>query len=234
MIATGIIPESKTGRLSKSFSCHSHGAPESTSLLKTRLTPLRQIVVVLRHHPKTPPIRRLSLFKFCRASRLFILAHTGLGWGKYTVTVTVTVSRKLQRPASRQADSAEDGLPLPHWLSVFWSKPTASTRLKPFHYLPSPSLPQILLCVLHVFLYVCVCSLTTSVLFVFVFTCAVCPCVYFPMTLSCILCSYNCTACFSLGTMIHSSFWFSLFAGHRLCFLITYSSCAWAVLRLLK
>ncbi len=53
------------------------------------------------------------------------------------------------------------------------------------------------------------------------FTCALCPCVCFPMSLSCILCSYNCMALF---LSIHSSVWYSSFFGHRLCFLISYSS----------
>ena len=40
------------------------------------------------------------------------------------------------------------------------------------------------------------------------------------MSLSCILCSYNGTALF---LSIHISFWYSLFTGHRLCFLVYYS-----------
>jgi hypothetical protein len=69
--------------------------------------------------------------------------------------------------------------------------------------------------VLHVFVSVCACSVTTSVLFLFLFTYVVCPFVYIPMCLRCILCSYICTA---LSLFLHSSFSYSFFTGHRLCF----------------
>ncbi len=73
------------------------------------------------------------------------------------------------------------------------------------------SLPTFSLCTTNrvsvslAFLCVCACSVTTSFLFVFVFTYA----------LSCILYVLNCTILFP---SMHSSVWYSLFTGHRLCF----------------
>jgi hypothetical protein len=58
---------------------------------------------------------------------------------------------------------------------TIWSSLDSNPILYTFYYLRSPSVPQ------TVFLYVCACSVTTSVLVLCMFTYAVCPCVYFPM-----------------------------------------------------
>ncbi len=144
---------------------------------------LRRIFVSFGHHPKTPPIRRLTLLpgpcRWALCSRAY-----GLGLGP--------LSRKLQWPASCLTVRTMASL------SLFFG--TSQQHLN----LP---LPTISLCttnrvgVSHVFL----CSVTTFVLFVFVFTCALCPSVYFPMSLSCILCSYICTALSSKEKFLYTA-----------------------------
>jgi hypothetical protein len=48
----------------------------SCSFFGCWLTPLHRILVSLSHHPKASPA-----WLFCRASRLFVFAHTSSGWG---------------------------------------------------------------------------------------------------------------------------------------------------------
>jgi hypothetical protein len=153
-----------------------HTANSRTTLW---LTVLRRFLVFLSHHPRTQPIRRLTLFPRKWALR-FRAYRFGLG----------QLSQKLRPPAS---------YPTVRPLPALWNKPTASNLPSSTNSLCTTNRVS----ALHVFLYVCACSVTTSVSFLFVFTYAACPCVYFPMPLSCILCSYNCTA-FCLS--IHSSF----------------------------
>ncbi len=120
-----------------------------------------------------PRLRRSVAWLLCRASRLSVLAHTGSDWGR-----------------SRQSCSG----PLHAWQCVRWPPCPCFFGTSQQH-LNLP-LPTISLCttnrvsVSHVFLYVCACSVTNSVLFVFVFTYA----------LSCILYSFNCTILFLLCT----------------------------------
>ncbi len=138
------------------------------------LTPLRRILVILGHQPKTPPIRRLTLWP--RKWALRSLA-CGLGWGRYRESLEAAAARFV--PAS-----SDDDLSLP----VSLIRPTASK--------PSATYHQLCGCVAYV--SVCVRVLCNN--FCFVFVCVhvcCCPSVYIPMCLSSILCSYICTA-FSL------------------------------------
>ncbi len=113
---------------------------------------------------------------FCRASGLFVLAHTG------------SLSRMLQRPASCLTLSADDGLPV----SVSWNKPTASepstTYDLPLYHKPCWCVACVFVC-MRVF-----CNNFCSVCVYFHLCSLYCQAVYFPMSLLCILCSYNCTA----------------------------------------
>ncbi len=94
----------------------------------------------------------------------------------------------------------------PHIPSRSWSRYIPSGRRFKFSvhgHLRVVYLVLLILCV-------CACSVITSVLFVFL--------------LSYILYSFNYTILF----LLYSSVWYSLFTGHRLCFLIKYSSACWA------
>ena len=137
-----------------------------------------------------PGLRRCVVGLFCRASGLFVLAHTGSGWGRYEYRESCG-GALCTRQFGRWPPSP-----------CFWPSGNKAEASKPSTTYDLP-LSTNCLSALHVFLSGCVCSVTACVLFFcFVHVCF-CPSVYISMCLPCIHCSSICT---DLSFFVRSSF----------------------------